>query len=971
MFKAHDKEQGLPCRLPVAFKGSKGQITVSTACYVLNRVLVTKPQNKTPYELLTGKFEENYDEGFLVRYSLCSKAFRPITKENKANKTGVQKKLIIVQSSKAKNGDEKLNEDTNSKTNKEPLDQEDQAFLEELERLKRQAKEANDADKTLRKTTPVNAASTPLNTASTSTNQDDYQIPSLEDIYEVSRDEIFTSASYDDKDAMADFIILDSIVNHCLFASFLSQIEPKKISQDLEDESWVDAMQEELLQFKTHQVWIFVDLPFGKKVIGTKWVYINKKDERRVVVRNKARLVAQGHRQEEGIDYDEVFAHVARIEAIMIFLAFASYMGFIVYQMDVKSTLLYGKINKEVYVSQPLGFIDHKFPNKVYRVVKALYGLHQAPKAWYATLSTFLVQNGYKKALIDKTLFIKKDKKDIMLDKYVAEIVKKFDFMSVKTASTPIKTKKPLVKDAKAADVDVTPKTSHLHAVKRIFRRLISWQCKKQTIVATSITEAEYFVAASCCGQVKVKTINDEVRIQALVDGKRVNIKESSIRGTLRLDDVKDEQNVPSHSNDLLPSGDDSLKLKELMDLCTNLSNKVPELESGVIDIKSTYQEKIKKLKGNVERLEEENKVLKELKTVYSIDDADEAIMEKEKSSKQGMKLADIDADVEINLEKAQVEAYNLDLDHQEKVLSMMDVNEEDPVDVEEVLEVVKAAKLMTEVVAIAGATKVNVPRKRKGVTIQDPVEKTTIATVEPKVQAKDKGKAILIEEPKPLKRQAQINLDEEVARQLEVELNVDINWNAIIEQVKRSERLHDAVMKYQTLKRKPLTQAQAKRNMIVYLKNIAGFKMDYFKGMTYDEIKPLFEKHYNFNQAFLDEMAKKQKIEEETKELKKHLQIVTDDDDDVYTDATPLASKIPIVDYKIHTKRNKPDFKIIRADKNHITSLIRFPAQSIRSSNAIALDSPYLLVLITGTSQSRQHGKSESDSYYLSDLSR
>ncbi|GKA18164.1 putative ribonuclease H-like domain-containing protein [Tanacetum coccineum] len=123
------------------------------------------------------------------------------------------------------------------------------------------------------------------------------------------------------------------------------------------------------------------DLPYRKKAIGTKWVYRNKKDERGVVVRNKARFVAQGHRQEEGIDYDEVFSPVARIEAIRIFLAFASFMGFIVYQMDVKSTFLYGKIDDEVYVSQPPGFIDPKYPKKVYKVVKALYGLHQAPRS--------------------------------------------------------------------------------------------------------------------------------------------------------------------------------------------------------------------------------------------------------------------------------------------------------------------------------------------------------------------------------------------------------------------------------------------------------------------------------------------------------------------------------------------------------------------------------------------------------------
>nr|GEZ72835.1 hypothetical protein [Tanacetum cinerariifolium] len=149
------------------------------------------------------------------------------------------------------------------------------------------------------------------------------------------------------------------------------------------------------------------------------------------------------------------------------------------------------------------------------------------------------------------------------------------------------------------------------------------------------------------------------------------------------------EQNLPSPSNDPLPSGKDSLKLKELMDLCTNLSNKVLELESEVIDIKSTYQERIKKLEGRVERLEEENRMLKELKSAHSINDAVEP-------------------------------AYNLDLDHQEKVLRMMDVNKEEPDDVEEVLEVVKATKLMTEVVITTGETKVSVPRKRRGVIIQD-----------------------------------------------------------------------------------------------------------------------------------------------------------------------------------------------------------------------------------------------------------
>ncbi|GKB43285.1 putative ribonuclease H-like domain-containing protein [Tanacetum coccineum] len=270
-------------------------------------------------------------------------------------------------------------------------------------------------------------------------------------------------------------------------------------------------MQEELFQFKIQKVWTLVDLPSGKKAIGTKWVYRNKKDERGIVVRNKARLVAQGYKQEEGIDYDEVFAPIARVEAIRIFLAFASFMNFPVYQMDVKSAFLYSTIEEEVYVCQPLGFVDPEFPEKVYKVEKALYGLHQAPRAWYETLSTYLLDNGFHKGQIDKTLFIKRLKGDILLvqvyvddiifgstkkslcdefeqimhnrfqissmgeltfflglqvkqkedgifisqDKYVCEILKKFGFSSVRTDSTPMETNKALIKDEDGEDVDV------------------------------------------------------------------------------------------------------------------------------------------------------------------------------------------------------------------------------------------------------------------------------------------------------------------------------------------------------------------------------------------------------------------------------------------------------------------------------------------------------------------------------------
>ncbi|GKE70431.1 putative ribonuclease H-like domain-containing protein, partial [Tanacetum coccineum] len=192
-------------------------------------------------------------------------------------------------------------------------------------------------------------------------------------------------------------------LQNSLFACFLSQKKPKKVIHAFKDPSWIEAMQEELLQFKLQEFWTLVELPNGKRAIGTKWVFKNKKDERGIVIRNKARLVAQGYTQEEGIDYDEVFAPVARIEAIRLFLAYASFKDFVVYQMDVKNP---------------------DFPNRVYKVEKALYGLHQAPRAWYETLSTYLLDNGFQRGKIDKTLFIKRYKGDILLVQvYVDDII--------------------------------------------------------------------------------------------------------------------------------------------------------------------------------------------------------------------------------------------------------------------------------------------------------------------------------------------------------------------------------------------------------------------------------------------------------------------------------------------------------------------------------------------------------------------
>ncbi|GJZ77706.1 putative ribonuclease H-like domain-containing protein [Tanacetum coccineum] len=304
-------------------------------------------------------------------------------------------------------------------------------------------------------------------------------------------------------------------------------------------------MQEELLQFKLQKVGFLLDLPKGHRAIGTKWVYRNKKEKGGCLQKQSKDCCSRTY-QEEGIDYDEVFAPVARIEAIRIFLAYASYMGFMVYQMDVKSAFLYGQIEEEVYVCQPLGFEDPDHPDKVYKVVKALYGLHQAPRAWYDTLATYLLSNGFQEGKINQPWFIKRHKGIYGL---------KFNYSDVKSASTPTDLEKPLVQDGDAADVDEHlyrsmigslmylttsrpdiiylkgkpslglwySKDSPLELVaytdsdyagatqdrksttggcQFLGNRLISWQCKKQTVVATSTTEAEYVAAASCCGQV-------------------------------------------------------------------------------------------------------------------------------------------------------------------------------------------------------------------------------------------------------------------------------------------------------------------------------------------------------------------------------------------------------------------------------------------------------------------------------------
>nr|GEU62876.1 hypothetical protein [Tanacetum cinerariifolium] len=290
-------------------------------------------------------------------------------------------------------------------------------------KTKREAKGKSPVDtNTFSAASPSNVAASTTNGKSsfidTSQLPDGPDMPELEDItYFDDEDDVGAEADFNNLETSITVSPIPTTRVHKdhpmtqIIGDLSSATQTRSMTRVAKDQ----AMQEELLQFKMQKVWILVDLPHGKRAIGTKWVFRNKKDERGIVVRNKARLFVQGHTQEEVIDYEEIFAPVARIESIRLFLAYASFMGIMMYQMDVKSAFLYETIEEEVYVCQPPGFKDLDHPDKVYKVVKALYDSHQAPRAWYETLANYLLENGFQRGKIDQTLFIKKQKGDILL----------------------------------------------------------------------------------------------------------------------------------------------------------------------------------------------------------------------------------------------------------------------------------------------------------------------------------------------------------------------------------------------------------------------------------------------------------------------------------------------------------------------------------------------------------------------------
>jgi transposase InsO family protein len=417
---------------------------INMACYSINRLYCHPLLEKTPYELLhgrkpnisffrvfgckcyilkkgtrLGKFDSRCDEGFLLGYSTTSKAYRVWN-----NASGLVEEVHDVQ----------FDETNGSQDEEDNID--DVSGPQLVEAMKnmdigdiraRQVIDVDDKDQVL--TSPIKQSSGSLmQDHHTSSPQDDKSNdqPSSSNQNEVLQ------PTHIARNHPLDKIIGDirsgvqtrSMAMICEHASFVSMKEPKKIDEALKDADWIMAMQDELNNFTRNDVWELVERPQDHNVIGTKWIFKNKQDQDGIVVRNKARLVAQGYTQIEGLDFEETYAPVARLEAIRILLAYACAHDIKLYQMDVKSAFLNGIINELVYVEQPPGFEDEKKPNHVYKLKKALYGLKQAPRAWYERLRNFLISKGFIVGKVDTTLFTKKIGNDLFIVQiYVDDII--------------------------------------------------------------------------------------------------------------------------------------------------------------------------------------------------------------------------------------------------------------------------------------------------------------------------------------------------------------------------------------------------------------------------------------------------------------------------------------------------------------------------------------------------------------------
>nr|GEU50278.1 hypothetical protein [Tanacetum cinerariifolium] len=1113
------KQQSQNARKTVKNVEKSRQEAVSTACYVQNRVLVVKPYNKTPYALFhgrtpmlsfmrpsgcpvtilntidhLGKFDGKADEGFFVRYSLNSKAFRVFNSRTKI----VEKTLHIRFSENTPNNvNSGLNWlfdiDALTKTmNYQPVTV-DPPFPQELkssqeagfkpsndvgkkvnevprQENKCKDKEENDSVNSTNRVIPVrstiNAASNEVNAIGRKLSIELLDVPDMPELEDIS---IFKDSNEDVFSVEADLSNLEYTFqvspiptirihkDHPLeqvIGDLHSAPQTKRMSKNLEEHGLIEAMQEELLQFKLQEVWTLVDLPYGKRAIGSKWVFRNKLDERGSVIRNK---------------------------------------DFVVYQMDVKSVFLYEKIEEEVYVCQPPGFEDHDFPDKVYKVEKAIYILHQAPRAWYETLSTYLLDNGFQRGKIDKTLFIRRHKGNILLvqvyvddiifsstkkelcisfeklmhdkfqmssireltfflglqikqkkkgifisqDTYVAEILKRFRFSKLNTASIPIETQKPLLKDEDREEVDVhiyilmigslmylislrpdimfvvcacaryqiNPKVSNLYTLKKIFRylkgqtklgfwylkdspfdlmaytdsdyvgasldrksttggcqffrcRLISWQCKNQTVVANSTIEAEYVAASSCCGQVYSNIFDKQLdglpthkemydvsfhTKKVFANMKRIAKRfpggcDSLVRATTTASSLEAEQDSGDgpRCQDIMRDTSAHTRLKHiaLMKIYTTLQKKVLDLKDELTRTKTSQQTKIDGLERRVKKLEKKQMSrTHKPKRLYKVG----LLARVESYDYEEM----FDADKELQDEEVVVE-QEVVVD-KEPIIDTVQVSVAattitiDDITLVKALEALKSSKL-----------------EIRGIVIKDHKEpresRTTTIISSKKSQEKDKAK--MIEEPEERligerarqeeeanialietleDIQVKVDVDYQLAKRLQAEEQQELNEEKkakLFTELLEKRRKFFAAKRAEEKRNRPPTKAQQRIIMSIYLKNMDGWKIKSLKIKSFTEIQELFDKAMKRINTFVDfrtelveesskkveaeitqeesskragdemeqETAKKQKIvdDKETTNLKQLVKIIPQED--ISIDVIPLAVETPIL---------------------------------------------------------------------------
>src|SRR4051812_5740836 len=386
---------------------------INSACYIQNRISIRPILNKTPYKLWKNrkpdisyfhpfgctcyilntkdhlsKFDSKAQKCFLLRYSERSKGYRVYNTET-----------LIVEESMNIRFDDKLGlEKPKQFENFADIEVSISEVEEPRSKVSEDQVDASLENLRISEEPPIRRSSS-LNSAH------------LEDVILGKKEDPIRTRAFLKNNAEGQL-------------GLVSLIEPTFVDQALEDADWIISMQEELNQFTRNDVWDLVPRPKGFNIIGTKWVFINKLSEKGEVVRNKVRLVAQGYSKQEGIDYTETFAPVAKLESIRLLISFATQHNITLYQMDFKSVFLNGYIDEEVYVHQPPAFEDSKSPEHVFKLKKSLYGLKQAPRAWYERLSSFLLNNGFTRGQVDTTLFCKTSKKDILICQiYVDDII--------------------------------------------------------------------------------------------------------------------------------------------------------------------------------------------------------------------------------------------------------------------------------------------------------------------------------------------------------------------------------------------------------------------------------------------------------------------------------------------------------------------------------------------------------------------